>query len=62
MKMINEDLFKTFLDLALSEDLRDGDHTSLSCIPAESEGMAKLLVKDVGIIAGIQAASMINED
>ena len=59
MKMINEDLFNAFLDLALREDLGDGDHSSLSCIPAGSEGMVKLLCKDTGIIAGIQTATMI---
>ena len=59
MKMISEDLFNAFLDLALREDIGDGDHSSLSCIPATSTGIVKLLVKDTGIIAGIQTASMI---
>jgi nicotinate-nucleotide pyrophosphorylase (carboxylating) len=59
MKMINEDLFNAFLELALREDTGDGDHSSLSCIPGGSEGKAELLVKDTGIIAGIQTASKI---
>ena len=45
-----------FIDLALEEDLGDGDHTSLACIPADAEGKAKLLVKDNGILAGVEVA------
>ena len=54
--MINEDLFDRFLDTALLEDIGDGDHSSLSCIPATAEGAARLLSKDEGIIAGIDIA------
>ena len=57
--MINEALIEAILDLAIREDIGDGDHSSLSCIPEEAEGRAKLLVKDKGIIAGIRAASLI---
>jgi len=57
--MINDDLFNAFLNLALREDTGDGDHSSLSCIPEKSEGTAKLIVKDSGLIAGIQTASLI---
>ncbi len=45
-----------FIALALREDLRDGDHTSLSCIPQNSLGKAKLLVKEPGILAGMDMA------
>lgn len=49
----------TFIRLALAEDLGTGDHTSLACIPATAQSQAKLLVKDTGIIAGIQIAKAI---
>ena len=44
---------------AIREDVGDGDHSSLACIPAETNGKAKLLVKDEGIIAGVEFAKMI---
>ena len=44
---------------AIREDVGDGDHSSLSCIPASATGKAKLLVKDDGIIAGIQFAKQV---
>ena len=45
-----------FILLAIKEDVGDGDHTSLACIPEDAKGAAKLLVKDRGIIAGVQLA------
>ncbi len=48
-----------FIDRIYKEDVREGDHTSLSCIPADAEGRARLIVKDEGIIAGIELAEMI---
>lgn len=45
-----------FIDAALYEDVREGDHTSQACIPAESRSKAKLLVKDSGVIAGVELA------
>ncbi len=57
--MLNEDLFSSFLETALKEDIGDGDHSSLACIPADTTGSARLLVKDDGIIAGIEAAKNI---
>jgi len=57
--MINEDLLESLLQTALTEDLGDGDHSSLSCIPPEANGMARLLVKDKGIIAGIDIAKKV---
>jgi nicotinate-nucleotide pyrophosphorylase (carboxylating) len=57
--MFNEDLFNSFLETALREDLGDGDHSSLACIPPVSRGSARLLVKDNGIIAGIGIAERI---
>lgn len=61
--MISEKQFQNELDLiianAIREDVGDGDHSSLACIPADAQGKAKLLVKEDGIIAGIDFAKMI---
>ncbi len=61
--MISEIEFQNELDLiiknAIREDVGDGDHSSLACIPKEANGKAKLLVKDNGIIAGVEFAKMI---
>lgn len=43
----------------LHEDIGDGDHSSLACIPASATGVAKLLVKDSGILAGVELARRI---
>ncbi|MGJ1387314.1 carboxylating nicotinate-nucleotide diphosphorylase [Sphingobacterium spiritivorum] len=45
-----------FVREALQEDVGDGDHTTLSTIPAEQQGEAKLLVKEDGILAGVEVA------
>ncbi len=68
--MISEEQFKKELELiitnAIREDIGDGDHTSLSCIPKDAIGKAKLLVKDQGIIAGVafskQVFSYVDKD
>lgn len=57
--LINEDYINNFIDKALEEDVQDGDHTSLACIPADARTKAKLLVKDDGVIAGIELAERI---
>jgi len=61
--MISKEQFNKELDLiianAIREDIGDGDHTSLSCIPVEATGKAKLLVKDEGIIAGVEFAKKV---
>jgi nicotinate-nucleotide pyrophosphorylase (carboxylating) len=44
---------------ALIEDIGDGDHSSLACIPENATGTAKLLVKDEGVLAGVELAEMI---
>ena len=58
--MISIEQFEKELDLIIKngyrEDLGDGDHTSLSCIPLNAQGKANLLVKDTGIIAGVAFA------
>ncbi|MCK6607761.1 MAG: carboxylating nicotinate-nucleotide diphosphorylase [Flavobacterium sp.] len=61
--MISEAQFQKEIDLIISnairEDVGDGDHSSLACIPASAQGKAKLLVKDEGVIAGVEFAKMI---
>ncbi len=47
------------IELAIREDIGDGDHTSLATIPADQRGRMKLLVKQEGIIAGVEVAEMI---
>jgi nicotinate-nucleotide pyrophosphorylase (carboxylating) len=55
--MINEDeLIESLLNNAFAEDIGDGDHTTLCCIPASAKGKAKLLVKEPGILAGVEIA------
>lgn len=48
-----------FIERALYEDAPEGDHTSLACIPADARSKAKLIIKDVGIVAGIAIAECI---
>ncbi len=48
-----------FIDLCILEDVGDGDHTSLSTIPAGTQNKAQLLVKEEGIIAGVEVAAKI---
>jgi nicotinate-nucleotide pyrophosphorylase (carboxylating) len=61
--MISKVQFQKELELiianAVREDIGEGDHSSLACIPKEAKGKAKLLVKDDGIIAGVQFAQMV---
>ncbi len=61
--MISEKQFQAELDLIISnairEDVGDGDHSSLACIPETTIGKAKLLVKDNGIIAGVAFAKQV---
>lgn len=61
--MISKAQFKTEIELiianAIREDVGDGDHSSLACIPATAQGKAKLLVKDRGIIAGVEFAKQV---
>lgn len=53
------ELVQPFIDNALKEDVGDGDHTSLATIPPDTTGKARLLVKDHGIIAGVELAEYI---
>lgn len=47
------------IDNALREDIGDGDHSTLSCVPENAQGQAHLLVKEDGILAGVELAEMI---
>jgi nicotinate-nucleotide pyrophosphorylase (carboxylating) len=49
-------ILREFILRSLAEDLGDGDHSSLSCIPPEASGKAKLLIKENGVLAGIRVA------
>ncbi len=51
-----EELNDRLIDLAFAEDIGDGDHTTLCCIPESELGESKLLVKQEGIIAGVEVA------
>ncbi|MEY3411382.1 MAG: hypothetical protein RIQ70_68 [Bacteroidota bacterium] len=56
---LSEIAINSFISLALMEDVGDGDHSSLASIPADAQNKAKLLVKDSGIIAGVNLAEKI---
>nr|WP_262905003.1 carboxylating nicotinate-nucleotide diphosphorylase [Hymenobacter pini] len=48
-----------FIRTALAEDVGDGDHSALSAIPAEARNRAQLLIKDAGVLAGVELAQRI---
>ncbi len=56
---MNKEYLDKFVALAKEEDIKDGDHSTLACIPAEAIGRAQLLVKQEGIIAGVELAKEI---
>jgi len=58
MKNVDEQL-KALLKNALNEDIGDGDHSTISCIPIEKKGKAILKIKQEGILAGMNIAEMI---
>ena len=55
-ELVVKDLIDRLIDLSFAEDIGDGDHTTLSCIPADAMGKSKLLIKEEGILAGIEVA------
>ncbi|WP_411768828.1 carboxylating nicotinate-nucleotide diphosphorylase [Winogradskyella sp. A3E31] len=61
--MISKEQFQNEIDIiianAIREDVGDGDHSSLACIPINAKGKAKLLVKDHGVIAGVEFAKQV---
>lgn len=54
-----DELIDELLDLAFAEDLGDGDHTTLSTIPAEAMGRSRLIIKEDGILAGVDVAEKV---
>lgn len=56
---MDKQIIDQFIRNAIAEDLGDGDHTSLSTIPANAQGKAKLLIKEDGIVAGVELALQI---
>lgn len=54
-----EQLIDELIDLAFAEDIGDGDHTTLCCIPADEMGKSHLIVKEEGILAGVEIAKMV---
>ncbi len=55
---MNKELEK-LIPLWFAEDIGDGDHTTLSCIPAEAIGKSQLIIKEDGILAGVEVAGEI---
>lgn len=55
MLSVNE-LVDRLIDLSFAEDIGDGDHTTLCCIPEDAMGRSKLLIKEEGILAGVEIA------
>ena len=54
-----DELNDRLIDLAFAEDIGDGDHTTLCCIPDDAMGKSKLLIKEDGILAGIEIAKQV---
>ena len=54
-----EELEDRLIDLAFAEDIGDGDHTTLCCIPEDAMGKSKLLIKEDGILAGVEVAKKV---
>ena len=56
---MNKEHLDSILDLAIEEDIGDGDHSSLACIPSRKKGTSRLLIKEPGILAGVEIAQHI---
>ena len=54
-----EELEDKLIDLAFAEDIGDGDHTTLCCIPEDAMGKSHLLIKEDGILAGVEVAKKV---
>lgn len=57
-KIVNE-LIEELIKLSFAEDIGDGDHTTLCCIPADAVGKQRLIVKEEGILAGVEIAKKV---
>lgn len=53
---MNKEQVQNFIDNAIKEDIGEGDHSSLACIPKSKKGKYRLLVKETGILAGVEVA------
>lgn len=62
MNPTNPHELRDLIRLALREDAGDGDHSSLSCVPAEATKRARMLVKQAGILAGVEVALVVFEE
>jgi nicotinate-nucleotide pyrophosphorylase (carboxylating) len=56
---MNNDLISKLIDIAIMEDIGDGDHTSLASIPQTATNKAELRIKDKGILAGVEIAKIV---
>ena len=54
-----EELVDRLIDLSFAEDIGDGDHTTLCCIPEDAMGKSRLLIKEDGILAGVEVAKRV---
>ena len=57
--MFDNDHLQELIRYWFAEDIGDGDHTSLSCIPAEARGKSRLIIKEDGVLAGVEVAKEI---
>ena len=53
---MNKDDYKQFIPMWFAEDIGDGDHTTLACIPADAMGKSQLIIKEDGVLAGVDVA------
>lgn len=58
---LSKQALNQFIDAALAEDIGEGDHSSLGAIPEHTQSKARLLVKDEGVLAGVEMARLIFE-
>lgn len=56
---MNNEFLETLIKNAIAEDIGDGDHSSLSCIPTTANGKAQLLIKQEGILAGMEVVKKV---
>lgn len=56
---MEKERLRKLIAIWFDEDIRDGDHTSLSCIPADAQGCQQLIIKEKGILAGVEVAKEI---
>jgi nicotinate-nucleotide pyrophosphorylase (carboxylating) len=59
LNSLDKEIVSRIINTALAEDIGDGDHTSMATVPAGTTGKAKLLIKDYGILAGVELAAEI---